>query len=203
MNYTGFWLNRNNGKVIQVSEHGSSIIENPLKFGFTREEVSDILDNGAYNSMDTGKKDSRTLILKAAFEKGWVRVRQVGSNWTFEFNGKAKTVVSKIIKKFGDEFGPFTPINLHDLGSNQNWRISYNDLVEKYKENEFDDSIASFQLLKPNEIPSAALSSSNSDNMVRNIIRKKIEPQFPINSPIGGDTFESKIYESIRRILFK
>lgn len=201
MNSMGFWLNRNTGKTIQVREHGSAIIENPSKFGFSEKEVADILDNGAYNSQDVGKKDTRTLLLNAAFNRGWVRVRQVGSHWTFEFSGMVKTVVGKLIKKFGGEFGPFTQISLHDLASNQNWKVNYQDLVEMYKDNEFDDSIASVQLLKPNEIPANILSTANRDKNVRNILRKSIEPNFAMAQHAG--TFENRIYESIRKILFR
>jgi len=201
MNFTGFWLNRNNGKVIQVHEHGSAIIENPAKFGFTKEEVADILDDNPYNSQATGKKDSRTILLKKAFEKGLVRVRQVGSSWTFEFSGMAKTVVGKLIKKFGDNFGPFTQIRLHDLGSNQNWSYAFNDLVEAYRDGEFDDSLATVQLVKPNEIPVSVLSTANRDKNVRNILRKSLEPEFG-TMPNAG-TFESRVYEALRRILFK
>ncbi len=201
MNFTGFWLNRNSGKVIQVREHGSSIIENPTKFGFSKKEISEILNDNPYNTQATGKKDSRTMILNAAFEKGWVRVRQVGPTWTFEFSGMAKTVIEKIIKKFKGEFGDFTQIRLHDLGTNQNWSYSFKDLVEAYRDNEFDDSIASVQLVKPNEIPADVLSTANRDKNVRNILRKSVEPDFG-TLPNAG-TFESRIYDALRRILFK
>lgn len=201
MNFTGFWLNRNTGKVIQVREHGSAIIENPAKFGFTKAEIADILSDNPYNTQATGKKDSRTILLTKAFEKGWVRVRQVGSAFTFEFSGMAKTVVKHIIKKFGDDFGPFTQIRMHDLGSNQNWNVNFQELVDKYQENEFDDSVATVQLVKPNEIPADVLSSANRDKNVRNILRKSVEPDFG-TLPNAG-TFESRIYEALRRILFK
>ncbi len=201
MNFTGFWLNRNNGKVIQVYEHGSDIIKNPKKFGFTDDEVADILNDNPYNPQATGKKDSRTMLLKAAFEKGWVRIRQVGNTFTAEFSGMAKTVVGKIIKKFGDDFGPFTQIRLHDLGSNQNWNMNFQDLVEAYRDGQFDDSIASVQLVKPNEIPADVLSTANRDVAVRNILRKSVEPDFG-TLPNAG-TFESRILEAMRRILFK
>jgi hypothetical protein len=201
MNFTGWWLDSNSGKVIQVREHGSAIIENPAKFGFSKKEIADILDNNPYNTQATGKKDSRTMLLKAAFEKGWVRVRQVGSSYTFEFSGRAKTVVKRIIKKFGDDFGPFTQIRLHDLGSNQNWSLSYQDMVEKLQDGEFDDSIATVQLVKPNEMPADILSAANRDTNVRNILRKSIEPEFG-TMPNAG-TFESRIYEALRRIFFK
>jgi hypothetical protein len=201
MNFTGYWLNRNTGKVIPVHEHGSAIIENPAKFGFSKQEVAEILDDNPYNTQATGKKDSRYQLLNKAFEKGWVRVRQVGSRWTFEFSGMAKSVVAKIIKKLGDNFGPFTQISLHDLGSNQNWEYPYKDLVEAYRDGEFEDTLASVQLVKPNEIPASVLSTANRDKNVRNILRKSLEPEFG-TMPNAG-TFESRIYEALRRILFK
>ena len=202
MNFTGFWLNRNSGKVIPVHEHGSSIIENPAKFGFTKAEVDEIMSDNPYNANATGKKDSRFILLNKAFERGWVRVRQVGSSWTFEFSGMAKTVVGKIIKKFGGEyFGDYTTVRLHDLGSNQSWSFPYKDLVEAYRDGDFDDSIASVQLLKPNEIPASVLSTANRDKNVRNILRKSLEPEFGSAPNVG--TFERRVYDTLRRILFK
>jgi hypothetical protein len=201
MNFTGFWMNRNSGKIIKVHEHGSSIIENPSKFGFTKKEIDDILSVGAYNPQATGKKDSRTMLLTKAFEKGWIRVRQVGSSYTFEFSGMVKTVVKHIIKKFGDDFGPFTQIRIHDLGTNQNWSINYQELVDLYQDGEFDDAIVSTQLVKQNEIPSSVLSSSNRDANIRNILRKSVEPSF--GSRPNSDTFEGRIIDTLRRILFK
>ncbi len=201
MNFIGFWLNRNTGKAIRVDEHGSAIIKSPEKFGFTREEIDEMLRDNPYDPQKVDKRDSRYKILHSAFEKGWVRIRQVGSTFTAEFSGMAKTVVGKIIKKFGKDMGPFTQMRLHDIGSNQNWNMNYQDLVEAYRDGEFDDSIASVQLVKPNEIPADVLSTANRDKNVRNIIRKSVEPDFG-TLPNAG-TFESRIYEALRRILFQ
>lgn len=201
MNLIGYWLNRNSGKTIRVDEHGSAIIKDPKKFGFTKQEVDEILMDNPYNPQKVSKKDSRYILLNTAFEKGWVRIRQVGSTFTAEFSGMTKTVVGKIIKKFGDNFGPFTQIRLHDLGSNQNWSMNYQELVEAYRDGEFDDSVASVQLVKPSEIPASVLSTANRDKNVRNILRKSIEPDFG-TLPNAG-TYESRIYEALRRILFQ
>jgi len=139
MNYNGYWLNSNSGKVIPTTEHGSTIIAKPEMFGISKKDMLSITSKKAYNPQSTKKTDSRVILLNKAFDNGWVRVRVVGPSWTFEFSGNMPNVISKLVKKFGDDMGPFTRINLHDIRFKDNMSLTYTELVDALNGAEFDD----------------------------------------------------------------
>jgi len=142
MNYMGYWMNSNSGKVVSTDDHGSTILAKPEMFNISKKELESIISKKAYNPMSTKKTDSRVILLNKAFDNGWVRIRIVNSSWTLEFSGNLSSVVSKLIKKFGDDMGPFTRINLHDIHNKDNKSLTYTELVDAYNSGQFDDEQA-------------------------------------------------------------
>jgi len=145
MDYRGYWLNSNSGKMLSTSDHGSSIIKNPELFGMSKKYVSGIMVKKPYNSQSTGTTDTRVVLMSKAFENGWVRIRIVNSSWTVEFAGDMTQVVGKFIKKFKDDMGPFTRINLHNLHTHDNRSMGYNDLVTAYESGNLSDEQSSIR----------------------------------------------------------
>jgi hypothetical protein len=142
MDYRGYWMNSKSGKTISTNEHGSTILAKPEIFGISKNDIAAITKKKVYNPGGDGKNNSRPALLKKAFDNGWVRIRIANSSWTCEFSGNMSSVVAKIIKKFGDDMGPFTRINLHDIHSKDNKSFTYTEMVDAYNSGAFDDEQA-------------------------------------------------------------
>jgi len=162
MDYNGYWMNSKSGKIIVTSDHGQTIIDKPELFGISKKEVLSIISKKAYNPQGTKKTDSRAVLLNKAFDAGWVRIRIVNSSWTCEFSGNMSLVVSKIIKKFGDDMGPFTRINLHDIRNKDNRSFTYTQLLDSYNSGEFDDEQANTRdMIRQKLFPSGSMETPN------------------------------------------
>jgi hypothetical protein len=142
MDYKGYWMNSKSGKTIVTAEHGSTILAKPEIFGISKKDILSISKNRIYTPDGAGKNNSRPILLAKAFDNGWVRIRVANTSWTCEFSGNASSVVSKLIKKFGDDMGPFTRINLHDIRNKDNKSLTYTELVDAYNSGAFDDEQA-------------------------------------------------------------
>lgn len=144
MDYKGYWMNSKTGKTIVTHEHGSTILANPELFGISKKEIASIINKKAYSAAGD-KNNSRPLILAKAFDNGWVRIRVANTSWTCEFSGNLSSVVTKIIRKFGDDMGPFTRINLHDIRNKDNKSMTYAELVDAHNSGAFVDDQANIR----------------------------------------------------------
>ena len=180
----GFWMN-SKGEYFPTTEHGSDIIKAPREFGMTQQEVKSILDKAPYNPISTKEEGSRGILLKKAFENGWVRIRGSGqSGFSFQFSGNKNSVVENILEDFGMEyFGPMTHIKLDDFSTGQTWSGNFNNLKTSYADGEFSD----FET-------TSADSPFRTDADVRRDIRQRITPP--------GAVFGESLKKIIKNILF-
>ena len=145
----------------------------------TRQEVNSILDKAPYNPISNKAESSRGILLKKAFENGWVRIR--GNS--IQFSGNKKSVVENILYFFKDIFGPMSYINLDDFSTGQTWSGNFNNLKTSYDDGEFSD----FET-------TSADSPFRTDTDVRRDIRQRITPP--------GAVFGESLKKIIKNILF-
>jgi hypothetical protein len=184
----GFWMD-NNGNYFSVDEHGSVIVKTPKKFGLDKKQIDLILKDHPYNPQSTEQESGRGLILKLAFQKGFIRIRGSGSaGFSFQFWGKPKRVVDLILEEFGEEyFGPYTFVTLTDLSSDYNWQGSYQDLKEAHMNGDFDHVSSA-----PKKDGKTVYRGS--DQEVRQQLRKNLVP--------AGAIFGESLRKKINKILF-
>lgn len=138
MDYKGFWMNCKSGKTLVTSDHVSTILAKSEIFGISKNDISAMLKNKVYTPSN-GKNNIRHSLLKKAFDNDWVRIRIANQSWTCEFSGNMSNVVDKLIKKFGDDMGPFTIVNLHDIRHKDNRSLTYTELLDAHNSGMFDD----------------------------------------------------------------
>lgn len=180
----GFWMN-SKGKYFPTNEHGTDIIKNPKRFGLDKGEVQTILAKSPYNPISTKEEGSRGILLKKAFENGWIRIRGSGqSGFSFQFSGNLKSVVENILDDFGMEyFGAMTHLKLDDFSTGRTWSGNFTNLKTAYANDEFSD----FQTTSVD-------SPFRTDDDVRKDIRQRITPQ--------GAIFGEGVKKMIIKILY-
>jgi hypothetical protein len=117
MLHPGYWLDSKTGKVVSVTEHGSKVMGDPKLFGMTPEDVDGIVGDGLYNPYDGGRASARGKLILAACRNGWVRVRSNGQDWSLQLHGKARSGVTKFLRKFGGDLGQYSNVQVSDFAT--------------------------------------------------------------------------------------
>lgn len=81
----GHWISPK-GKVHEINEHFSQIIEQPKLFGFTKAEA------------DSWVRADRDRIVTEAVRRGWIRVRGHGTSTTFDVRELTSNVIFDVAK---------------------------------------------------------------------------------------------------------
>jgi hypothetical protein len=112
--FRGWWISPQ-GEPIQIPDHFRYLLENPEKFGFTKEELARV----AWEM----KGDNREKYMGIAFQRGWIRVREQEGFTIFQYWEKTDSVVSRI-KNLLQTF---------DLSARDQLAVTENFRMEKYK----------------------------------------------------------------------
>ena len=109
--YRGYWISPY-GTVLDLKKYGkshhvSAILKEPVKFGFSKEEIKDVMDK-----YEGDKVDAKEELVKAAVFKGWIRVRRYqskgGYDWTVNVkrvNDKVKTLLNVFFTRYVEKYG--------------------------------------------------------------------------------------------------
>jgi len=114
MEFRGWWISPQ-GEPIQISDHFRYILENPEKFGFSKEELAHV----AWEM----KGDNREKYMGLAFQRGWIRVREQKGFTIFQFWEKTDSVIGRIKNL----------LSTFNLSPQDQLAITENCKMEKYK----------------------------------------------------------------------
>lgn len=126
----GFWLNVNTDKYSGIDDHARWISEpkNAAKMGLSKDFSTFV----AKQKDPLVNEKARIKILLKAMDEGLIRVRSHGNDVTFEFTAGSKEALDAIqifLKRTGF-LGPFSRLNIHNLRTNENIGISYQEFEE-------------------------------------------------------------------------
>jgi hypothetical protein len=174
---SGYWLkndkgSKEHGKYIEVREHGEAIIQKPEAFGFTQDEVKQALGGKSFNPQDTEKGSGRHNLLNAAFNKGWVRIRGSGPEWSAQLNGNLRDAAELIVELGEDDLGMgyMSHITLSDLASDTMWQGQLNRLFNEY------DSLPNVERKEGEASATPSSSHRPSDEELRSMMRNRLTP---------------------------
>ncbi len=141
--FDGWWFDSKTGKGWQVHDHGLEVMYFPSKFGMTKDDLKAITGGGAYNPGDTAASSSRWKVIKAAFDKGFVRVRSMNGHYHIQLAGNAATKLKKVLpflRKNG--MGPYSEIGVTDLstGFDQTYEEGAADVARAIRDGDIPDS---------------------------------------------------------------
>lgn len=133
----GFFTNVQTGEDIAIDEHASDVMDNPTRFGLTRE---DIVGLSAYNPKH------REVILRKVLDHGFIRVRGRREYWVFEHSWKNKADVLFQIIRFAQVqgLGEYSTVDVHNINNpHDNFSAQVKDLTNVDKASD----IAGFSVL--------------------------------------------------------
>jgi topoisomerase-4 subunit A len=73
--FEGYWVHGDKGHGHPVADHALDVVQQPEKYGLSDAEVHHITGGKPINQYDSAPESPRGRIIKAAADKGWVRVR--------------------------------------------------------------------------------------------------------------------------------
>lgn len=141
--FDGWWFDPKTGKGWLVHDHGLEVLYYPGRFGLTKDDIKAASGGKAYNPGDTGAASTRWKVIKAAFDKGFVRVRSMNGHYHIQLAGNAATKLKKVIpfmRKNG--MGPYSEIGITDLstGFDQTYEEGAADVARAIRNGEIPDS---------------------------------------------------------------
>jgi len=109
--FEGYWVSPSN-QVIKLkgkgaNDHVSAILKNPVKFGFTKEEISSKM--GKNNKISSKGKE---YLVAGAVNRGWVRIRRyssyTGYTWKINvkvINDRVRTILNDFFTEYAENHG--------------------------------------------------------------------------------------------------
>jgi hypothetical protein len=204
--FQGWWVNGQTGKGYHVAEHGLDIEANPERYGFTEEEVKRLMKG--YNAGDTDPEGVRGKLLKAAMQKGWVRVRGYQGKYAIQTFGSTASHLKKVLpfmKKNG--VGAHSEILVSDLlsGYQQRFMDGMSDIVTDLKAGKIPDTSAPVSAVVKKGLQAVrGIPSGLSDKQSRTLMRQRIGQRLHVPDPTPGEGFlpESKAFRrGLRKLL--
>lgn len=141
---SAYWINPY-GKILSNGSdtHIQIIINNPEKFGLTKDKIQQIYNK--YNEPMGKEGFAREEIIKNVAQKGFIRIRLYKNNyWSvtlYDFNKKAKKSLSVWAEKEKDNklSGPYMNVKILDIKTDRMYN-NYN-VQDLYFEKHFNESI--------------------------------------------------------------
>lgn len=205
MGFQGWWVNGNTGKGYHVAEHGLDVEAHPERYGFTEEEVKRLMKG--YNPGDTDPEGARGKLLKAAMQKGWVRVRGFQGKYAIQTLGGTASHLRKVLpflKKNG--VGPHSEILLSDLltGYSQRFMEGMSDIHKDLKAGKIPDASSVSALVKKGMKAATGIPTGLSDKQSRTLMRQRIGQQVHVADPSPDDGFlpeSTALRNGLRKLL--
>lgn len=116
--FEGYWVHGDTGKGHPVNDHALAVMHEPERYGMTHVDVHHITGGKPINQYDTAPESARGQLIKAAADRGWVRVRAMRGSYMMQLSGGAASRASKtmgFLRKNGVH--PNSEMRLHDFAS--------------------------------------------------------------------------------------
>ena len=132
----GYWAK--GSKVYEVSIHIEYIIQNPEKFGTTKEKLK--AEYKKFKEPFGFEGKARNEIMKNVMSKGWLRIRHnKGRNdhWSIQFDNykkRAPLIKSFIKKMFMDQINQYDDLVLTGIDDGYYEKISADNFLKEHKE---------------------------------------------------------------------
>jgi hypothetical protein len=112
--FRGWWISPQ-GEPIPIPDHFRYVLENPEKFGFSKEELVHVTWEM--------KGDNREKYMGLAFQRSWIRVREQKGFTIFQFWEKTDSVIGRIKNL----------LSTFNLSPQDQLAVTENCMMEKYK----------------------------------------------------------------------
>jgi hypothetical protein len=143
--FEGWWINSRTGQGHHVAEHWMEVKSDPERYGLSEDQVEKILAaaGGKFNPGDTSPDGARGMLLKAAMQNDWVRVRGYQGKYAIQVYGHLASRLPKVmqfLRKAG--VGPYSEILLTDLSTDyfQKFVDGMGDIHKALKQGKIPDS---------------------------------------------------------------
>ena len=134
----GYWLNARTRKAYNIHDHAMDFMESPSlsnKMG-----ISNVYKDAKEKELKpTRDNEDRRKVVIMVMNAGYIRVRQHGTMWAFEFTERAGESLDAI-REFGDKYlGDFSNMQINQLSSNgksvkDKNTMNYQEFKKRYDE---------------------------------------------------------------------
>lgn len=129
----GLWISPA-GQILQVvTSHITDIINNPTKFGITKEYIEGVY--AKYGEPLHMENNAREEVIRHVLQRGWIRVRNYSNYWSVtleSLSGKSKNIVRDWVYTFvkAKVMGRFEEIRLLQISNDNLKSLEADDIIK-------------------------------------------------------------------------